>query len=166
MSTGLAGILIERLSLANGMSLAALAGTAFAWTVATAYLLVGAYSLRLIGPRPAPDRAPLWFTAPGFPMLVSCLVAVGEEVLFRGVLQSICLTLVGPVYAIFLVNALFALIHAKGGLTFAMSAGFFGTIASVITLASDSLLPAIAMHVGWNALVGLARRRAAAAPAA
>jgi len=138
-------------------------GVILAWTMAAVFLLVGAASLRLFDRRPPADREPLWLTAdPGRPMAVSALIAVGEEVFFRGSLQSFALSFADPVYALFAVNLLFALIHFRGGLTFALSAGFFGMTASVMTLASASLLPAIVMHAGWNILVGIARRREAA----
>ena len=160
---GLTQIMVDRLSVSTGLPLGALIGDLFAWGVAALYLLIGAFSLRLVGPRGARDGEPLWFTPDsGRLVIVAVFIAVGEEAVFRGLLQGFLLSLLQPVYALFAVNALFALIHARGGLTFAMSAGFFGMIASVITLASGSLAPAIVMHVGWNLLIALARRRASA----
>jgi len=142
---------------------ASMAGMSFAWCMAAAFLLIGAHSLRLFDRRPAMEREPLWLTAgPGRPLVLTALIGVAEELLFRGYLQSVALSMADPVYALFAVNLLFALIHFKGGLTFALSAGFFGMMASVMTLASASLLPAIVMHAGWNLLMGLARRREAA----
>ena len=142
---------------------ASMAGIGFAWIMAAAFLLAGAHNLRLFDRRPAEEREALWLTvAPGMPMAMSVLVGVAEEWVFRGYLQSAALSMAEPVYALFAVNLLFALIHFKGGLTFMLSAGFFGMMASVMTLASESLLPAIVMHGGWNLLMGIARRREAA----
>ena len=140
-------------------------GAIFAWGMAGAYLVAGAHNLRLFDRRPAEEREPLWLTSgTGYPVAVNVLIAVGEEILFRSYLQSLALSVADPIYALFTVNLIFALLHIKGGLTFALSAGFFGMMASVMTLASGSLLPAIVMHGGWNLLMGIARRREAARP--
>ena len=132
---------------------------ALAWGLALSFLALGAYTLKLFDFRPAKDRSEVWLTDTRLPLAVSLSVAVGEELVFRGYLQSRALDLMPEVYALFAVNLVFAAIHYKGGLTFAMSAGFFGMLASIMTLASASLAPAIVMHVGWNLLVALARRR-------
>jgi membrane protease YdiL (CAAX protease family) len=134
-------------------------GTAFAWGAAVAFLIVGAHSLRLFDFRPHGARDPMWFTPTRLPLIVSLLVAVSEELFFRGFLQSLTAAYGQPVYSIFAINLLFATLHLRGGLTFAMSAGFFGMLASIMTLASASLMPAIVMHVGWNTLMWVARHR-------
>lgn len=93
----------------------------------------------------------------------TALIALLEELTFRGWLQNIVFVLTyvtgGQTYGIFAINLLFGLMHYNRGFIFAMSAGFVGTIFSIATLASGSLLPAIVMHVGWNVLIGLARLR-------
>ena len=160
---GLTSMFVGFLTSEAGSGLASRTGTAFAWGMAAIFLLAGAHSLRLFDRTPLEQREPLWLTTDqGYPAVVSVLIGVAEEVLYRGYLQSSALHLVEPVYAIFAVNLVFAIVHLKFGLTFALSAGFFGTIASVMTLASGSLLPAIAMHGGWNVLMGFARKREAA----
>jgi membrane protease YdiL (CAAX protease family) len=141
-------------------------GVAFGWCAAATFLATGALSLRLFDFRPHQAREPVWLTDTRLPLAVSLLLAAGEEVLFRGVLQSISLSFGPPLYPLFAVNVLFAAIHFRGGLTFAMSAGFFGMLASIMTLASASLMPAIFMHVGWNLLVAVARGRESARAAA
>jgi membrane protease YdiL (CAAX protease family) len=93
----------------------------------------------------------------------SALIALLEELLFRGWLQNelyrVDHALNADVYSIFAINLLFGLMHYNRGFMFALSAGFVGMIFSIATLASGSLLPAIVMHVGWNVLTGLARLR-------
>jgi membrane protease YdiL (CAAX protease family) len=61
--------------------------------------------------------------------------------------------------ALFTANAAFALMHANRGMTFALSAGFFGMIMSIAVLLSGSVWPAVATHVAWNLMIGVARRR-------
>lgn len=141
-------------------------GVAFAWLAAICYLLIGAYSLRLFDLRPHHVRDPVWLTDSRLPLPLTLASAVMEELTFRGVLLWVSLSWAEPIYAIFALNLLFAACHAKRGLTFAMSAGFFGTLASVMTLASVNLFPAICMHLGWNLLVSAARRRETARMAA
>ena len=91
------------------------------------------------------------------------LIAATEELLFRGLVQSAALTSFegpgGPAMALFAVNAAFGLMHANRGMTFALSAGFFGMIMSMAVLLSGSVWPAVATHVAWNLMVGVARRR-------
>ena len=91
------------------------------------------------------------------------LIGATEELLFRGLVQSAALTGFegpgGPAMALFAVNAAFALMHANRGMTFALSAGFFGMIMSMAVLLSGSVWPAVATHVAWNLMVGVARRR-------
>jgi membrane protease YdiL (CAAX protease family) len=83
--------------------------------------------------------------------------------LFRGLVQSAALSNFsgpgGPAMALFTVNAAFALMHANRGMTFALSAGFFGMIMSIAVLLSGSVWPAVATHVAWNLMIGVARMR-------
>jgi membrane protease YdiL (CAAX protease family) len=51
-------------------------------------------------------------------------------------------------------------------MTFALSAGFFGMIMSIAVLLSGSVWPAVATHVAWNLMIGVARRRVEAEVAA
>lgn len=99
----------------------------------------------------------------GQSLLGNSLIAATEELLFRGLVQSAALTNFsgpgGPAMALFTVNAAFALMHANRGMTFALSAGFFGMIMSIAALLSGSVWPAVATHVAWNLMIGVARRR-------
>lgn len=107
--------------------------------------------------------------ATGQSLAGNLLIAATEELLFRGLLQSSALSFFqgpgGPATALFVVNLAFALMHCNRGLTFALSAGFFGMIMSMTVLLSGSVWPAVATHVAWNLLIGIARRQAATGPA-
>lgn len=91
------------------------------------------------------------------------LIALTEELLFRGLIQSSLMSILtgpgGAVTAIFLVNSSFAALHARHGLTFALSAGFFGMILSLSVIYSGSVWPAALTHMAWNVIIGLSRRR-------
>ena len=91
------------------------------------------------------------------------LIAMTEELLFRGLMQSSLMSILegpgGAVTAIFLVNLSFAALHARHGLTFALSAGFFGMILSMSVIFSGSIWPAALTHMAWNVIIGFARRR-------
>jgi membrane protease YdiL (CAAX protease family) len=134
-------------------------GVAFAWLATACFLFIGACSLGLFDLRPHSARDPVWLTDTRLPLPLTLASAVIEELTFRGVLLWVSLSWAEPIYGLFALNLVFAACHARGGLTFAMSAGFFGMLASVMTLASVNLLPAICMHLGWNLLVGVARLR-------
>jgi membrane protease YdiL (CAAX protease family) len=96
------------------------------------------------------------------------LIALTEELLFRGLMQSSLVGVFsgpgGAVMALFLVNLAFAVMHLGRGLTFALSAGFFGMVMSMTVILSGSVWPAAVTHMAWNLIVGIARRRAAALP--
>lgn len=96
------------------------------------------------------------------------LIAVTEELLFRGLMQSSLMGMFsgpgGAVMALFIVNLAFAAMHAAQGMTFALSAGFFGMIMSMTVILSGSVWPAALTHMAWNLVIGLARRRAGASP--
>ena len=102
----------------------------------------------------------------GQSLVGNMLIAATEELLFRGFMQSSVIGIFngpgGAVMALFAVNLAFALMHANRGMTFALSAGFFGMIMSMTVILSGSVWIAVATHVAWNLLVGLSRRRAAA----
>ncbi len=141
--------------------------TAWGWPAAIAlclaFLACGLWDQRayLFGAR-GPDRGHV--TASGRSLAGLALIALTEELLFRGLMQSsLMATFSGPggaVAAIFLVNLSFAAIHAHHGLTFALSAGFFGMIMSMTVILSGSVWPAAVTHMAWNLIVGVARRRA------
>lgn len=110
----------------------------------------------------------------GYPLAVNgqsitgnVLIALTEELIFRGWMQSALMAAYvgpgGPAVAIFTVNLVFMLMHGTRGLVFALSAGFFGMIMSMTVLASGSIWPAAITHALWNIMIGISRRRAAAA---
>lgn len=82
--------------------------------------------------------------------LAVCLVpAVGEELLFRGLLQG-WLRPFGPVVAVAGPALLFALLHGRAG---AVVAGLFGGAAlGIAAAASGSLVPGMAFHLYNNTL--------------
>ncbi|HVF37588.1 MAG TPA: CPBP family intramembrane glutamic endopeptidase [Sphingomicrobium sp.] len=102
--------------------------------------------------------------ATGQSLAGNLLIAATEELLFRGLMQSSAMGFFegpgGPVMALFSVNLAFALMHQQRGMTFALSAGFFGLIMSMSVLLSGSVWPAVLTHMAWNLMVGIARRRA------
>lgn len=111
-----------------------------------------------------PDRGHV--PASGRSLAGLALVALTEELLFRGLMQSSLMGIFsgpgGAVMALFLVNLVFAAMHIGRGLTFALSAGFFGMIMSMTVILSGSVWPAAVTHMAWNLIVGVARRRTAA----
>ncbi|MDQ3077781.1 MAG: CPBP family intramembrane metalloprotease [Pseudomonadota bacterium] len=111
----------------------------------------------------APDRGHV--ASSGRSLAGLALIALTEELLFRGLMQSSLLTALsgpgGTVTALFMVNLAFAAMHANHGLTFALSAGFFGMILSMTVILSGSVWPAALTHMAWNLIIGIARRRAA-----
>ena len=108
-----------------------------------------------------PDRGHV--SSSGRSLAGLALIALTEELLFRGLMQSSLMSILngpgGAVTAIFLVNLSFAALHARHGLTFALSAGFFGMILSMSVILSGSVWPAALTHMAWNVIIGLARRR-------
>ena len=111
-----------------------------------------------------PDRGHV--SSSGRSLAGLALIALTEELLFRGLMQSSLMSMLsgpgGAVTAIFLVNLSFAALHVRHGLTFALSAGFFGMILSMSVIFSGSVWPAALTHMAWNVIIGLARRRAEA----
>jgi membrane protease YdiL (CAAX protease family) len=93
-----------------------------------------------------------------FSLLLAPASGIGEEIVFRGVLQWAFIALTGdPISSVASQAVLFGIIHLyQGGLgvlrTFAI-----GLVLGAGTLASGSLLPAIVAHTLINAAVGTAR---------
>lgn len=101
--------------------------------------------------------------ATGFSLFGTMLIGLAEELVFRGWLLSASIAFFqgpgGLPMALFATNLLFALLHANRGVTFAMSAGFFGMAMSMTVILSGSIWPAAITHTLWNLMVGLARQR-------
>ncbi len=94
-----------------------------------------------VGSRPAPMGATL---------LLVLAVPVAEEVYFRGVLLSQVRRLTGPVGAVIAVSALFAVLHLPSGAVGPMFV--VSLVLCSVTLVSGSVLWAVLLHLGWNAL--------------
>lgn len=137
----------------------------FVWLLVAAWLAIAVAYLRPFRSATEPDVGPT-LQPSSLGIVTMALLAVMEEIIFRGWLQNIALAastaLNENAYALFAVNFLFAVMHYSRGMIFALSAGFVGMVFSIATLASGSLLPAIVMHVGWNVMVGIARARTGA----
>jgi membrane protease YdiL (CAAX protease family) len=90
--------------------------------------------------------------------LVAILAGVGEEALFRGVIQAGLSELIHPWLALTATSALFGLGHWITP-TYAILAGIIGGYLGVITMASNNLLVAILAHALYDfaALVYLKR---------
>jgi membrane protease YdiL (CAAX protease family) len=137
-------------------------GTIVAWSMALLWIGHAIFCLGLLRLPTVQSQNPR-LVPMSLGMATTGLIALLEELIFRGSFQNEAFRITHPlqadVYGIFAINLLFGLMHYNRGFTFAMSAAFVGTIFSIATIASGSLLPAIVMHVGWNILVGLARLR-------
>jgi membrane protease YdiL (CAAX protease family) len=93
---------------------------------------------------------------------VILVAPVCEELIFRGLMLPRLALYVGSREAILLTALLFGASHAAGGLHSVIPATLAGLALAYVARATRSVLPAIAMHAGSNALplllpVGLAR---------
>lgn len=77
--------------------------------------------------------------------LISFLAGVGEELLFRGVLQGKLAEWLNLGWGIFLANLLFGLVHCMSWEYFWMTT-LMGTYLSIVYLWSDNLLTAMVAH--------------------
>ncbi|MEO0625069.1 MAG: type II CAAX endopeptidase family protein [Pseudomonadota bacterium] len=117
-------------------------------------------SLLHAAPEPSDLAVRQWVPWLGPLLLLVVLQAGAEEALFRGYLaQEIALRLPHPAAWAGIPALIFALLHLDTSLpplaavTFTLSTGIFGLIASILVWRSGSLWPAIAFHAGRNALV-------------
>jgi membrane protease YdiL (CAAX protease family) len=103
-----------------------------------------------------------WFVnARWWELAILCTAAgVGEELLFRGLLQPIICGAVGVATGVVLVNALFGLMHPLS-LTYVVLASVIGIYLSVLLLVTDNLLVPIVVHGVYDfvALVWMLRAR-------
>ena len=90
---------------------------------------------------------------------ISLAAGFGEEALFRGLLQPLCEWVLPPLAALIVVSLLFGSVHMVSRLYFVL-ASIVGFYLGAITLALDSLTPAVVAHAlyDWIALVYLTRR--------
>ncbi len=91
--------------------------------------------------------------------VISILAGVGEETLFRGVLQSAVASNIGVVPALLVVSTLFGLVHPVTAV-YAVMAGLIGLYLGVLTIWSGTLVPAMTAHALYDfvALTYLERR--------
>jgi hypothetical protein len=91
--------------------------------------------------------------------VISILAGVGEEALFRGVLQSAIASSIGVVPALLVVSALFGLVHPVTAV-YAVMAGLIGLYLGVLTIWTGTLVPAMTVHALYDfvALTYLVRR--------
>lgn len=92
-------------------------------------------------------------------LIVPLLIAIGEEVMFRGLLLRRALERIGPVPAMLLSAVLFGMMHLANGLTGAGMGGaaqqalfafFVGLSLAPIALRLGNLWPLIIWHWLWN----------------
>ncbi len=91
---------------------------------------------------------------------ISILAGLGEEALFRGVLQTTLADLINPWAALVATSTLFGLAHLITP-TYALMAGLIGLYLGVLSMTSGNLLVVIVVHALYDfaALVYLVRRR-------
>ncbi len=91
-------------------------------------------------------------------ILALIFAPLGEEILFRGLLEGMLLTSLDLWSAVVIPALLFSMVHAIPFsdsprpflLSLLMSALILGLLAGYLRAVSNSLLPAIAVHVGFN----------------
>jgi membrane protease YdiL (CAAX protease family) len=115
-----------------------------AFTALAAALLLAATSLwpQVVGPVGAQETV-RW-------LLLVLLVPVAEEVYFRGLLLEHLTRNTGRIWAVLLVSLLFGMLHWFQGLALPMFV--LSLVLCAVTLVSGSVLWAVALHAGWNAL--------------
>lgn len=82
-------------------------------------------------------------------LLISILAGIGEESLFRGVLQSALAGPIGPWAALLLVSVLFGLVHFVTA-TYAVLAGLIGLYLGWLFLRTDNVLVPIVVHALYD----------------
>jgi membrane protease YdiL (CAAX protease family) len=81
--------------------------------------------------------------------LISVTAGVGEEMLFRGVIQAALSRLLGPVAGLVAASALFGLLHPISP-AYIVLAGLLGGYLGVVWLVSGNLLTAIVAHAVYD----------------
>lgn len=84
-------------------------------------------------------------------VFISALAGVGEELLFRGTLQSLLIRWTGETTGLGLASALFALAHFVT-VWYAIITGLAGLYLGWLYLATDNLLTAIVAHAVYDAV--------------
>ncbi|MFQ5876701.1 MAG: lysostaphin resistance A-like protein [Acidobacteriota bacterium] len=93
--------------------------------------------------------------------IVSAVAGVGEETLFRGLIQQGLARSMGPLAGLLLASAIFGLLHLVTP-AYALLAGIFGAYLGWLAVATGNLLVPILAHALYDlaALLCLLRRRA------
>lgn len=81
--------------------------------------------------------------------LISLLAGVGEEALFRGLLQNLMLPQLGPVVAVVTVAIIFGFLHYLS-LSYAIYATVMGIYMGWLLLIFDNLLVPVIVHVAYD----------------
>lgn len=92
--------------------------------------------------------------------LVAGVAGLGEEVLFRGVIQTVLATYFGPLAGVLIAAVLFGLVHSLS-LAYVIGATLIGIYLGCLLLISDNLLVPIITHGLYDfiVLVVLLKRR-------
>ncbi|NIM51603.1 MAG: CPBP family intramembrane metalloprotease [Gemmatimonadales bacterium] len=83
--------------------------------------------------------------------LISLMAGVGEEALFRGVIQTATADALGPIAGLALASTLFGLVHFITP-TYALLAGLIGVYLGGLVMVFDNLLVAILVHALYDFL--------------
>ncbi len=81
--------------------------------------------------------------------LIAAVAGLGEEALFRGVVQTFVANATAPWVGLIASSVLFGLAHLISP-TYALLAGAFGLYLGWLTMAQGNLLPAIAVHALYD----------------
>jgi membrane protease YdiL (CAAX protease family) len=160
VSLGVAVLLLDRPApaallqpSARRVLLGAVAGAAMAGAT---YLL---YPLMIrVAPFIATDTAALYaaFRAPSYIVASVALVPiiVGEELVWRGVVQTALVPRAGTSGSVLLAAAIYGLVHAPLGSPVLVAAAFCcGLVWGALRAATASLVPSLVAHLLWDALV-------------
>jgi membrane protease YdiL (CAAX protease family) len=160
VSLGVAVLLLDRPAAAlllqpsaRRVLLGAVVGAAMA---AATYLL---YPLMIrVAPFIATDTAALYaaFRAPSYIVASVALVPiiVGEELVWRGVVQTALVPRAGTSGSVLLAAAIYGLVHAALGSPVLVAAAFCcGLVWGALRAATASLVPSLVAHLLWDALV-------------
>ena len=139
----------------------------------------GAYAWRSLlsgGPRPGPAAlctvcaallviafAGMWPVV-GLPMdrpglvqaaLMVTLIPLAEETFFRGAMLGLARDRLGAPLALLVVSALFGLLHFPQGWPVVLAMTVLSVVLCLVVFSSGSVLWAVALHAGWNALASI-----------
>lgn len=120
------------------------------WAVLTGIVVILMIIIALYSPLNKLDDTSLNQTF--FHLALIGLAPLTEEIYFRGLLLYHLKNTLGSFAAIVLVSALFGILHRLSGWPVVMAMTIFSGILCAVTLFSQSILWAMAWHLGWNAM--------------